>query len=155
MKTSGIPISQLSPRVRALVEAADSSAGRKNASPQPVLQKYGPTAAPRLRQSAKGPNKTEAAFAAHVRACYPGKAVLEQAVTLVLANGLRYTPDLFLPSGPHGSPRPAFYEVKGFMRDDAAAKIKMAARVHDWADFFLVTKQGRTCGGWDVQVILR
>lgn len=153
MKSSGIPLNSLPPKVRAQVEAQlKQQATRKNATPGQVLQPIGPTGAPRLRQSAKAPNKTEAAFAAHVRACYPSSAVYEQAVTLVLANGLRYTPDVFLPGG---GARPAFYEVKGFMRSTGAAKVKMAARVHAWADFFLVTRRGRTCGGWDIQVILR
>ncbi len=142
MRNSGIPLDSLPPKVRAQVVAQLATKSLQSDERK------------RLRQSSKGPNKTEAAFAAHVRACYPGKEILEQAVTLVLANGLRYTPDIFLPSGRNGAPKPAFYEVKGFMRDDAAAKIKVAARVHRWADFFLVTRRGRTCAGWDIQVIL-
>ena len=87
MKNSGIPFSSLPPRLQAQVTAQLATA---------ALQK---DAKPRLRQSSKGPNKTEAAFAAYLRAQDPGNVVLEQAVTLVLANGLRYTPDAFRPSG--------------------------------------------------------
>lgn len=139
MRNSGIPISKLPPRLQAQVTAQIATA---------ALQK----GAKRLRQSSRGPNKTEAAFAAYLRAQAPANAdrpIFEQAVTLILANGLRYTPDIFTPN-----PTPVFYEVKGFMREDAAAKIKMAARVHQWATFYLVTKRGRTCGGWDIQHIL-
>lgn len=108
----------------------------------------------RLRQAAKGPNATERAWTAMLRASLPGSPqVFEQAVTLVLANGLRYTPDNFVPKHPKG--RPTFYEVKGFMRDDAAAKIKIAAQVHAWADFYLVTKRTkRAGGGWAVEQVL-
>lgn len=154
MKNSGIPLSSLPPKVQAMVQA------QIERDPHAELAARFPVGAglvatlgtpKRLRQSSQSPNKTELAFAAHVRACYPGAVIYEQQITLVLANGLRYTPDVFFPGK---GARPAFYEVKGFMRDDAAAKIKMAAEVHRWADFFLVTKQGRTCGGWDIQVIL-
>lgn len=152
MKNSGIPLSAFSPKMQAQIAAQlnGNAPGPKItiAASYPPPLGAGPK---RLRQSSKAPNKTELAFAAHVRACYPDAVIYEQQVTLVLANGLRYTPDLFFPGK---GARPAFYEVKGFMRDDAAAKIKMAAQVHRWADFFLVTKQGRTCGGWDIQVIL-
>lgn len=65
MKTSGISLNSLPPKVRAQVEAQlKQQAGGKCATPEQVLQPIGPTGAPRLRQSAKGPNKTEAAFAA-------------------------------------------------------------------------------------------
>lgn len=140
MKTSGIPLSSLPPRLQAQVVAQLATKS---------LQK---DAKPRLRQSSKGPNKTEAAFAAYLRAesCSNGdRPLFEQSVTLKLANGLRYTPDIFRPL-----PTPVFFEVKGFMRDDAAAKIKMAASLHRWATFYLVTKNGKTCGGWDIQRIL-
>lgn len=71
-------------------------------------------------------------------------------MTLLLANGLRYTPDNFI-----ALIRPAFFEVKGFMRDDAAAKLKMAARVHNWATFYLVTKLPKKHGGgWDIREVL-
>ncbi len=172
MKNSGIPYSSLPPHVRKLVDNAQNpttpgngtppgpakgkrqgfAAGGSGLTPSNAVSPFTTAGPARLRQSSKGPNKTEAAFAAHVRALYPSSTIFEQAVTLVLANGLRYTPDLFFPRS--GATRSAFYEVKGFMRDDAAAKLKMAARVHRWADFYLVTRRGRTCLGWDIQVIL-
>lgn len=140
MKSSGIPLASLPPHLQAQVRAQVITA---------AIQKQ---AKPRLRQSSKGPNKTEAAFAAYLQAQVPANAerpIFEQAVTLKLANGLRYTPDVFCPL-----PVPVFYEVKGFARDDAVAKLKVAASVHRWATFYLVTRRGRTCGGWDIQKIL-
>lgn len=110
----------------------------------------------RLRQNKKGPNKTEAAFALHLRSQHPTGEIYEQAVTLLLANGLRYTPDFFLPcsfvAGDGLNCAPLAYEVKGFMRDDAAAKLKMAARVYPWIRFFLASR--RKPYGWQIQEIL-
>ena len=102
-----------------------------------------------LRQRTKGPNKLEAAFAAYLRGYNPGAVIHEQAVTLLVANGVRYTPDIFSPG------TLSFYETKGFMRDDAAVKIKVAAGVHPWATFYLVTKiKASKGGGWNIQRIL-
>jgi hypothetical protein len=149
MKHTGLPLSSFPPHVQ------DQIAAQLHAKPSPACPgvKVGHKVAPGLRQASKGPNKTEAAFAAHIRALYPTSVIFGHAVTLVLANGLRYTPDFFFPS--HGV-RSAFYEVKGFMRDDAAAKIKMAARLYQsWADFWLVTKKTRKQGGgWRIEIVL-
>lgn len=117
-------------------------------------------ATPRLRQNRKGPNKTEREFTTYLRGYWIGATIYEQAVTLVLANGLRYTADNFVPDVPlsclkGGPTEPRFYEVKGHMRDDAAAKLKMAARVHSWASFYLVTKQRKRDGaGWRIERVL-
>ncbi len=141
MKTRGIPLSSLPPKLQAQVVAQLATKSLQN-TPE----------AKRLRQSAKGPNKTEAAFAAYLRAanCSQGdRPMFEQAVTLKLGNGVRYTPDIFCPL-----PEPVFYEVKGFMRDDAAVKIKVAAGLHTWARFYLATRKGKTATGWDIQHIL-
>lgn len=163
MKNSGIPIDSLPPHVRAQVLAQLGGPGaRKNASPRPLLQKDGTTDAPgaRLRQNGKGPNKTEAAFEAHLRASPvgEGREILVQAVTLLIANGCRYTPDLFLTPSWRGHKNlvtPIAYEVKGYMREDAAVKIKVAARAYPWILFRLVTKRRKKAGGgWSVQDIL-
>ena len=61
-----------------------------------------------------------------------------QAITLKLADDTRYTPD-FSCIGPNGEM--IFWEVKGFMRDDALVKIKVAARLFRWAKFILVRKE--------------
>lgn len=67
--------------------------------------------------------------------------VFIQDVTLRLGDDCRYTPDFFTPDlGVY-----TFWEVKGFMRDDALVKLKVAARMHSWARFVLVK--------WDKQWI--
>lgn len=43
-----------------------------------------------------------------------------------------------------------FDEVKGFMRDDAAVKLKVAAAMHPYR-FFIVKKKGKA--GWDVKEV--
>ena len=71
-----------------------------------------------------------------------------QAITLKLANGLRYTPDWAIPS------ERLFVEVKGkHAWDDAIAKLKSAAHEHPWATFWLVWRNKET-GAWQTQVVL-
>jgi hypothetical protein len=65
-----------------------------------------------------------------------------QAVTLKLAHDTRYTPDFMVVHA--GAVE--FHEVKGFMREDAHVKIKVAARLFPWARFIVVRKTGAT--GW-------
>lgn len=60
-----------------------------------------------------------------------------QSVNLRLASGTWYLPDfdLLMPSG-----RTRLVEVKGFMRDDSAVKIKVAAEMYSCFEFELVTR---------------
>ena len=62
------------------------------------------------------------------------------------ARGSTYCPD-FRVVMPDGEIR--FHEVKGFMRDDAKLKIKLASNLHPYR-FFLVTKKG---GVWKEEEI--
>lgn len=57
-----------------------------------------------------------------------------QAITLKLGDDCRYTPDFAAAF----ADRFIFYETKGFMRDDAQVKLKVAARNFPWATFVLV-----------------
>lgn len=90
-----------------------------------------------LRQSSDGLNKTEALFLAHLRASYPGAFVEAHPITLKLANGCRYTPDFVAFVGG----QLVAYEVKGFMRDDAAVKVKVAASKFPFIRFVLVWRK--------------
>jgi len=111
--------------------------------------KPAPIVKPMLRQS-KAPklNKTEAAWGDYLRAVFPGHDVHPHAITFILANGCRFTPD-FLTVSPLGVP--TFWEVKGFMRDDAAVKIKVVAAQHPAWPFWLVW---RKAGQWQQQRVL-
>lgn len=95
---------------------------------------------PRLRQN-RGPklNKTEAAFEAYLAAAFPRRKVHSQAVTLLIANGCRYTPDFLVEQ--LSAEKPMAYEVKGpHAWDDALVKLKVAAAVHPWIEFYLVSR---------------
>lgn len=100
----------------------------------------------RLRQNTTGLNKTEQAFKKYMQPSVEG-VLLDQAITLKIANGCRYTPDFVLIE----MPNVAAYEVKGFMRDDAAVKLKVAASLYPWIRFHLVTRKK---GEWLIQEIL-
>lgn len=87
-------------------------------------------------------NKTEAAFLAVLQKGMVGVRhswVGVQNITLKLADDTRYTPDFF---GLCEDGNLIAYEVKGFFRDDAKVKIKVAARMFPWIRFVLVRKEG-------------
>lgn len=87
-------------------------------------------------------NKTEKAYLGCLRhRGYPWVGV--QCITLKLGDDCRYTPDFWVldASGNLGA-----REVKGFFRDDAKVKIKVAARLYPWIKFVVVTKDK---AGWN------
>lgn len=114
---------------------------------------------PRIRQNAAGLNKTEQAFFDYMRSQRPCDRVLSQSITLRLGNGVRYTPDFIrIIDATNEHERTVSeiyaYEVKGFMRDDAAVKLKVAASLYPWIRFHLVTKRKGAGGEWDIQEVL-
>lgn len=60
-----------------------------------------------------------------------------QAVTLKLGPDCRYTPDFLVVENDGGL---TFVEVKGFMREDAAVKYRVASGQFPWAQFVLVRR---------------
>lgn len=89
-------------------------------------------------------NKTERSFLDLLRE-REQRGIIEQIgvqdMTLKLADDCRYTPDFRAVV----DRRLTFYETKGFFRDDAKVKLKVAARQFRWARFVLVTKEKQ---GW-------
>lgn len=86
-------------------------------------------------------NKTEAAYLRYLRALNPRYLGIQN-ITLKLADDCRYTPDFFAIDNMgvlHAR------EVKGFWRDDAKVKIKVAARLFPFIKFTVATK---TKDGW-------
>jgi len=82
-------------------------------------------------------NKTEAKFAAYLEQLkHLNKIVAWQfePIRFRLAWKTGYTPDFLVISRDNFS----FYEVKGFMRDDAAVKIKTTAEIYPWFRWFIV-----------------
>lgn len=83
-------------------------------------------------------NKTEREFL-HWLEAQDFTMISVQSVTLKLGDDCRYTPD-FMTITPLGNI--GFWEVKGFFRDDAKVKIKVAARMYrQLGTFTLVFKE--------------
>ncbi len=96
-------------------------------------------------------NKTEAAYAAHLESQRIAGIVewyAFEAITFKLAADTRYTPD-FLVMLADG--RLQCHEVKGFWRDDAKVKIKVAAEKFPLEFIAVRMKAKRDGGGWEVE----
>ncbi len=89
-------------------------------------------------------NKTEAAYLKHLRSCGI-KWIGIQNITLKLAFDCRLTVDFVYPDDRQ---RLVFADVKGFQREDALIKMKVAARLFPFWDFHIVS---RDRDGWDVK----
>lgn len=70
-----------------------------------------------------------------------------ESIKLRLADKTFYTPDFFL-MRPNGEIE--VHECKGFMRDDAAVKLKCAAEIFPFRFFLVKRKKG---GGWDISEV--
>jgi len=82
-------------------------------------------------------NKTERDYLAYLRAL-GGDWIGVQNITLKLADDTRFTPDFAVLD--RGEMR--FIDVKGFQREDALIKIKVAARLFPFAKFLIVKRDG-------------
>lgn len=140
-----VPLSSIPLKFHAQIAAQWHPASKPTPSEVPTLSKP----KRRIRQNSSGMNKTEQAFFEYLQHNIGRTfSVMAQCVTLRLANGVRYCPDFIV----KGDNFAHAYEVKGFMRDDAAVKLKVAASLYPWIKFHLVTK--RKCGGWDILEVL-
>lgn len=108
----------------------------------------------RIRQDGRGVNKLEAAALEQVKSWMPDFKCEHHKLTLLLANGLRFTPDICCRNMARDMFKLVFYEVKGpYAREDSLIKIKVAA--HEFPDFafWLLWRDGRT-GPWHTQQVL-
>jgi len=87
-------------------------------------------------------NKLESAWLAVLRADITLAWVGVHALTFKIGDDCRYTPD-FIALNLDGEL--IAYETKGFMRDDARVKLKVAARMFPFVGFVLVE---RKAGAW-------
>lgn len=114
----------------------------------------------RVRQhEGDGMNKTERAFLEHLKVQYPADVHRPHALSFRLANGSNYRPDIISTilvqrrtDGNEPAIQMTAWETKGFMREAAAVRIKIAASLYPEIAFRLVTK--RKGGEWDIQEIL-
>ena len=96
-------------------------------------------------------NKTEAVYAAQLEAYKASGGVLWwkfEGVKLRLADNTFYTPD-FAVMCADGILE--MHEVKGFWRDDARAKIKIAAEMYPFRFIAVQARAKRDGGGWKVE----
>tara|TARA_R110000851_G_scaffold33896_3_gene90384 strand:+ start:3046 stop:3387 length:342 start_codon:yes stop_codon:yes gene_type:complete len=104
------------------------------------------------RMKAGKMNQTEAAYAALLEACKQAGEIVWysfESMTFKLADNTRYTPD-FAVMRTDGLIE--IHEVKGFWRDDARIKIKVAAELFPFR-FIAVKKQSKKAGGgWSQEV---
>lgn len=108
----------------------------------------------RIRQrSGSKLNKLEHEFLGYLEFNMRQHSHYAQSLTFLLANGVRFTPDFISISKLTGMM--IAHETKGYMRDDAAVKIKVAASVFPLIKWNLVTKLGkRKGGGWQIDEVL-
>lgn len=147
MRRSGISPADLPPKYQAQVAAQLQPPDLRPGGTLTFL----PPPKKRLRQSSRELNKTETAFGEYLRRiCGQDVTIHSQAITVRLANGLRYTPDYVVVAGP----KVTVYEVKGpYAREDSIVKLKVAASVYPWMDFMLAWRQSRT-SDWQFQTVL-
>lgn len=157
-KSSGLLFASLPLHVQKLVLKADADAQRKAGvnvanpliSATPNLDRI-------IRQSTQKLNKLEARFLEWLQAYYPGDQILTQSIQLKLANGVRYTPDFVVivkaPDNSSITYQWFAYETKGFMREDAAVKIKVAAKEYPAIVFELAWWDKKT-HDWKFQEVL-
>lgn len=136
------------PEKRVEMVVLDSSA------PPYSQQKLNPPKKKRIRQNTKGPNKLEREALEYLRymdrLARTGFRFRTHALTLLLANGCRYTVDITAFGGKRGEIHA--WEVKGkHSWDDAIVKLKVAA--HEWPSisFYLMWKEN---GQWQTQHVL-
>ena len=112
----------------------------------------------RLKQkSGDGLNKTERAFFEYLKSGQPVEDLVHDqheirphGITLVLANGTKYTPDFFYKAP--GNLRA--YEIKGaHAYDDAIVKLKVAASQNPWLTFYLVSGDSKG-SPWKIQKLI-
>ncbi len=113
---------------------------------------------PQSKEPGDGMNKTERAFAEMLNQNLSSRQYqwAREPLKLRLAGRTWYTPDfgvwyLFNVEASLGNL--TLVEVKGFMRDDASVKIKVAANLYPMWRFLLVRREGRH--GWNVREVGR
>jgi len=122
----------------------------EGATPAPVPTQ---TSKQIIRQSRREPNKTERRFEnENLRPCQADGRIVGyqfEAVTLRLANGVKYTPDYFT-YGPACAVK--IFEVKGaYVYEDAKIKLKIAASQFHCFEFYLAQYSK---GEWTINRVL-
>lgn len=142
----GVDLSSLNPKARTLVERAMLGLDKPTSAPAPSIAGNIATSIEVAPSKVEDDlNKTERAFLEKLRS-ENHAWIGTQAVTLLLADHCRYTPDFVTVT----DGALIAWEVKGFWRDDARVKIKVAARQFRFIRFVAVQRKG---GAWTEEVI--
>ena len=74
-----------------------------------------------------------------------------ESIKLRLADNTFYTPDFAVVVADTVAPTPIqFIEIKGFLRDDANVKFKVARETYPWATFMMLRRRKqKEGGGWE------
>jgi len=97
-------------------------------------------------------NKTEQAYEAMLEGMRIAGEVLWykfEGITLKLADNTRYTPDFFVM---RNDGQLECHETKGYWRDDAKVKIKVAAELFPFRFIAVKQQAKKNGGGWDYKV---
>ena len=171
MRHSGIAIAALPPAAQAQARAL--LATPTNGKAQEAIISPGSAAGPSIRdpepapgrkiRQRKGPrphSKLQEAFLRHLRAedlvAKRPREILDESLTLELANGCTYRPDVVVVERHdlYGTElvQLTAYEVKGkHAWDDAIVKLKVAARIYPWIRWYLATRP--ELGRWHVEAV--
>lgn len=124
----------------------------------PNVRKQVAAKLPAKPKKQRGMNKSEKEFNARLLNDYPNASIYYEGITLKLGHDCRYTPDFFVVD--YADTNDGFdpwaiyaFEVKGFRRDDAMVKIRVAARMYPWISFFLVEREKG--GAWKITEVPR
>lgn len=145
---NAIPLGSLPPELRAQAEAQLGMQEQPAVIPaipralQPMKEKT----SDRQKTDEEKLNKTEKAYLAYLRSC-DCLSIRIQAITLKLAFDCRLTVDFtYIDTSGRG----VFVDVKGFQREDALIKMKVAARMYPEYVFKIVKKEGPTWSAVEV-----
>ncbi len=108
------------------------------------------------KEPGDGMNKTERAFYLMLQSAFCADQIMNfcrEPIKLRLAGRTWYTPDFIVRLFPADGSQLFAIEVKGFMRDDAAVKLKVAAETYPCFRWLLVRRKGRH--GWDFREVGR
>jgi hypothetical protein len=126
---------------------------RGRSAERELLERIEPQPSRRVLSLDGALNRTERAFWHDVRLSPLIRQIAREPVTFRLAGRTRYTPDFGIWPEPASDWRFTLVEVKGFMRDDAAVKIKVAADLFPQFRWLLVYREKG--GGWRVHNVDR
>jgi len=132
----------------------DPRTGRATLAPARPVVPVAPGPVPTLSPGARYRSKTEARYAGHLEACRMAGQIREaryEALRFTLGPRTTLTPD-FCVERPDRQLE--LHEVKGFAREDAWVKLKIAAVQWPWFRWVLVTWD-RRAGTWQLREVPR